>query len=475
MKTIKTIIFLTFLIAINPVATSQNWNLVWQDEFNNGISSDWVFETGNNSGWGNEELQYYRRENAVVENGKLVITAKRENFGGQQYTSARMKTQGRRKFKYGKVEASIAMPSGQGLWPAFWMLGSNITSVGWPACGEIDIMEHVNSESEVHGTIHWQDDKGNYALYGGHTDVNINNYHVYSVEWNEKSIKWFVDGNQYHEVNTSNGINGTSEFHNDFFLLFNLAVGGKWPGFSIDNSKIPASMYVDYVRVYQKNENNFSHFIEAENYTAMKGVQIEDTSDSGEGQNVGWIDTGDWMAYNNINIPVSGNYTVQYRVASINGGNLSLDINAGASKLGEITIPPTGGWQNWKTISHLVYINAGTHNFGIFAIKGGWNLNWVSIKGQSSKINTTKSVSTNTGTSLEELSVYPNPFTNTIQFSANLKNAKITIFNALGYEISSSKIIDATIPMDLSNLSTGLYLVTIEKDGIKKTKRLFKE
>ncbi|MHA7060308.1 glycoside hydrolase family 16 protein, partial [Aquimarina sp. M1] len=257
MDTIKIILFLTFFIIVNKVANSQSWDIVWQDEFDNGISSDWVFETGNgSSGWGNNELQYYRRENATVENGKLVITAKRESVGGYNYTSSRMKTQGRKSFKYGKIEARIALPSGQGLWPAFWMLGDNISSVGWPACGEIDIMEHVNTSPDVHGTIHWQDNNGNYASYGGYTQANITEYHVYSVEWDENSIKWFVDGNQYHIVDISNGINGTSEFHNEYFLLLNLAVGGNWPGFSIDDSKLPARMYVDYVRVYRAGSGN---------------------------------------------------------------------------------------------------------------------------------------------------------------------------------------------------------------------------
>ncbi|WP_108869645.1 carbohydrate-binding protein [Aquimarina aquimarini] len=475
MKTIKTAFFILFLILISPSAISQNWNLVWQDEFTNGISHDWVFETGNNSGWGNKELQYYRQENANVENGKLVITAKREDFGGQQYTSARMKTQGRKKFKYGKIEARIAMPTGQGLWPAFWMLSSNITTLGWPACGEIDIMEHVNSDPEIHGTIHWKDGQGNYASHTGHTAVTPNNYHIYSVEWDKNSIKWFVDGHQYNEVDISNGINGTSEFHDEYFVLFNLAVGGKWPGFVVDNNKLPARMYVDYVRVYQDNTDNLPTRIEAENYTAMKGVQVENTADHGGGQNVGWIDTDDWMSYHNISIPVSGYYTVQYRVASMYGGNLSLDINAGASKLGEITIPATGGWQNWETISHTVYINAGTHNFGIFASKGGWNLNWFSIKAQTSKTNDTKNSLTNTNTFLEELSIYPNPFTNSIQFNTNLKNTKVIILNALGHKMMTPKINQAENTMDLSHLPKGLYLLTIEKDGIKITKRIVKQ
>ncbi len=573
MKTIKTVLSLVFFIT-SSLAISQSWNLVWQDEFNNGISPDWVFETGRgSSGWGNNELQYYRRENAKVENGQLIITARKENFGGANYTSARMKTQGRRTFKYGKIEARIALPSGQGLWPAFWMLGSNISSVGWPACGEIDVMEHINNEPDVHGTIHWQDNNGNYASYGGHTAVNVNNYHVYSIEWNENNIKWFVDGNQYHEVNISNGINGTSEFHNEYFLLLNLAVGGNWPGFTIDDSRLPARMAVDYVRVYNKSggggnsvatiyqhcsyggyaiglgegtytrgqliglgignddissvkvqpgyqailyfDDNFtgtsiiktgdtsclvsdgfndqvtsiiisktsgggsSQTIEAESYTSMSGVQKENCSEGG--QNVGYIDTGDWMAYTNINFPSSGNYQIEYRVASaVGGGTLSADINAGATVLGQVNIPNTGGWQNWTTVSHTVNVNAGTYPFGVYAVSGGWNINWIKITKQNNvrSFNSTLAHSTKLDEERKKISttsIFPNPFTNVIQFNFDTHNANIVVFDNLGRTVIAPRTIESGKSIDLSDLEKGLYLVTIEKEGLKETKRILKE
>ena len=153
----------------------------------------------------------------TIENGALVITAKRENFGGMAYTSARMKTQGLKTFRFGRIEARMKLPNFMGAWPAFWMLGANLPQVGWPASGEIDIMEHVNAENRVYGTIHWQDATNQYASYGGNTATTVTDWHVYAVEWDTNTIRWFVDGNKYHEVNIANGVNGTDEFQKDFF------------------------------------------------------------------------------------------------------------------------------------------------------------------------------------------------------------------------------------------------------------------
>ncbi|ELR73792.1 Endo-1,4-beta-xylanase A precursor [Fulvivirga imtechensis AK7] len=480
MKTIKQTLLLLAGLALSHICLAQTWQLVWQDEFTNGISSDWVFETGNgSSGWGNNELQYYRRENATVQNGNLVITAKRENYRGYNYTSARMKTQGRKNFRYGKIEARIALPSSMGLWPAFWMLGSNITSVGWPACGEIDIMEHVNTSPDIHGTIHWQDHNGNYASYGGHTATNVTGYHVYSIEWNESTIKWFLDGQQYHVVDISNGVNGTGEFHNEFFLLLNMAVGGNWPGFNIDNNALPASMYVDYVRVYQGGgSSNFSVFKEAEQYSAMSGVQTESTSDTGGGLNVGWIDTGDWMAYNSINIPSSGYYTVEYRVASINGGQLSLDLNGGSVVLGSRSVPATGGWQNWTTISHSVYINAGTYNFGIYAQSGGWNINWWRITQQNSS-----SARIANGTMGEkaieegivEFKLYPNPAHDVLRIHFGSTEASGRIVDTSGREVLKINNIKPGDIVDISSLNRGMYIIEINTVEQVFSQRIIKE
>lgn len=257
-KLLSFFLLFTLLVALLPVGhagAAPNWNLVWSDEFNGNAlnSANWSAEIGTGqNGWGNNELQYYtnRPENVRVADGNLVITARKEPYGGMNYTSARIKTQNLKSFTYGKIEARIKLPSGQGLWPAFWMLGSNIDALGWPKCGEIDIMERVNNNPHVNGTVHW--DAGGHADYGRASgNLDFSQYHVYSIEWDSKYIRWFVDGQEYNAFYIENGTGNTEEFQRPFFLLLNLAVGGNWPGSPDPSTPFPAQMLVDYVRVYQ--------------------------------------------------------------------------------------------------------------------------------------------------------------------------------------------------------------------------------
>ncbi|MWV42667.1 family 16 glycosylhydrolase [Paenibacillus sp. HJL G12] len=260
-KMLCLIVLFSLLIAMMPANITNaapTWNLVWSDEFNGNSldKSNWKTEIGTGTGgWGNNELQYYtdRQENVQVTGGNLVITARKEAYGGMNYTSARIKTQGLHSFTYGKIEARIKLPSGQGLWPAFWLLGSNIDSVGWPKSGETDIMERVNNNPYVNGTVHW--DANGQADYGQVSgNIDFSQYHVYSVEWDSKYIKWFVDGQQFNAFYIENGTGNTEEFQRPFFLLLNLAVGGNWPGSPNNSTQFPAQMLVDYVRVYQSSD-----------------------------------------------------------------------------------------------------------------------------------------------------------------------------------------------------------------------------
>ncbi|MCR5377530.1 MAG: glycoside hydrolase family 16 protein [Fibrobacter sp.] len=232
---------------------------LWHDEFDSIDTTKWTFETGTGaSGWGNNEWQYYtgRSENAYVQDGILHIRANKEDYEGAKYTSARMITKGKYSFTYGTVEARIALPVGKGIWPAFWMLGENIDAVSWPACGEIDIIEAVNSESIVYGTNHWQTE-GNQADYGNNTndfhgakkELDITQFHTYKMVWNSEVIAMYVDDFKYHEISIKESAGGTDAFHKPQFFILNVAVAGNWPGFEVDDTQFPNEMLVDYIRV----------------------------------------------------------------------------------------------------------------------------------------------------------------------------------------------------------------------------------
>ena len=233
------------------------YTLAWNDEFSGAAlnTSDWTYETGG-GGWGNNEWQYYRAENTSVANGYLTIEARQENFGGRNYTSSRLITKDKQSFRYGRIDIRAVMPEGQGIWPALWMLGSNISTVGWPRSGEIDIMEMVGGsgrEDTVHGTGHW-DNNGSNASYGGDYTLNsgtfADEFHVFTIEWDSSVIRWFVDDVQYHALSITSA--GLSEFREEFFFIFNIAVGGNWPGYPDGSTSFPQRMLVDYVRVFEK-------------------------------------------------------------------------------------------------------------------------------------------------------------------------------------------------------------------------------
>jgi hypothetical protein len=232
--------------------------LIWSDEFNGTTisSANWGFDLGG-GGWGNNELQNYtnRPENARVANGLLTIEARRENFGGNAYTSARMKTQGKQSFGINTwVEARINAPEGQGIWPAFWMLGNSISTVGWPSCGEIDIMEiQGQNPARNFGTIHWADANGQHASFGGIFNSSSSltaGFHTFAVSRTSTTIRWYVDRVQYAEANISGGINSTSEFQAPFFIILNVAVGGNFVGNPDGSTIFPQQLQVDWVRVW---------------------------------------------------------------------------------------------------------------------------------------------------------------------------------------------------------------------------------
>ena len=242
------------------VGNEPGYQLVWSDEFDVAGApnpSYWTYDLGDGCsigicGWGNGEDQYYtdRSDNVIVEDGLLKIISKKESFSGSSYTSARIKTKGLFDFKYGKVEIRAKLPETQGTWPAIWMLGSNIDAVSWPTCGEIDIKEQRGWDKDnVLGTCHWENPStGSNASYGEETNLptSTSEFHVYKLEWSESTIKIAVDDSEYYEL----VFDATFPFDKEFFLLFNIAVGGTLGG-TIDPSFTSDMMEIDYVRVFQ--------------------------------------------------------------------------------------------------------------------------------------------------------------------------------------------------------------------------------
>ncbi len=235
------------------------YSLAWSDEFTGSTinTTTWNFEIGNNGGWGNHELETYTNstQNAFVSNGNLIIEARQQSSGSSNtYTSARMTTKGKQRFQFGRVDIRAKLPSGKGVWPALWMLGDNIDAVNWPACGEIDIMELLGqTPNTMYGTLHWGADfaqhqsKGtNYVLASG---AFSDKFHVYSMVWVQDTVKLLVDDQAYLTVKASDV--SPNPFNSKFFFIFNVAVGGDWPGPPDGTTGLPQRMVVDYVRVFQ--------------------------------------------------------------------------------------------------------------------------------------------------------------------------------------------------------------------------------
>ena len=404
------------------LATAQEipgWTLVWQDEFDgpNIDTSKWSHEV-NGDGGGNNELQYYtaRSQNSFIENGNLVIQALEENYLGKDYTSARMRTLNKGDWTYGRFEARMKLPYGQGLWPAFWMLPTDWVYGGWAASGEIDIMENIGSEpSRVHGTLHYGGPWPNNTYSGAPYDLPSGNvystFHTYAVEWEPGEFRWYVDGVHYQTQNSWYSTAGSypAPFNQRFHILLNVAVGGNWPGSPNGSTVFPQRMEVDYVRVYASTNTppststpyfgtplDIPGTIEAEDYdiggqglayfdsdTGNNGnqyrgddVDIEVCTDTGGGYNVGWTANGEWMKYT-VDVAPAGDYTIISRVARGTGGSGAFHIEVdGVDVTGSISVQDTGGWQNWinKTTSNVA-LGSGEQVVQIVIESGEININ----------------------------------------------------------------------------------------------------
>jgi beta-glucanase (GH16 family) len=423
--------FLTLLtlVTLGAPLGAASWNLVWYDNGDGAAntlpdSSKWRFDTGG-GGWGNNELETYtnRVQNARYDGaGNLVIEARAENYTGsdginRNYTSARLQTGATFSQAYGRMEARIKIPYGQGIWPAFWMLGTNIGGVGWPSCGEIDIMENVGYEpNTVHGTIHGPGYSGGNGIGLGYNTGSplANAFHVYAVEWEPNVIRWYIDNTLYETRTPADLPAGTTwVYDHNFFMILNLAVGGGWPGNPDGSTVFPQQMTVDYVRVYTRNTTQGPYggtarpipgTVQCEDFdeggpgvaygdstAANQGgatrtdeqPDLEACTDAGGGYDLGWTVAGEWLEYT-VNVAAAGPYAFSARVASLGaGGSFHLQMDAVDVAGSTLSVPDTGGWQNWQTVGPVTgNLPAGQHVLQIHmdsngATGGIGNLNWV--------------------------------------------------------------------------------------------------
>ena len=462
-----------------------DWEPVWCDEFEytgTPTSSKWTYDVGG-SGWGNGEAQYYKsadEDNSYVDDGVLTITAIKEYFNGNSYTSARLVSTNEGNFTYGKIQVMAKLPGGRGTWPAIWMLPTDWVYGNWPHSGEIDIMEYVGYDPNiVHGTIHTGAYNHSLGTQVGESIV-INTaeteFHLYEMDWEPGFIELFVDGVSYAvfeynpEDNTTIANSEAWPFDEEFHLLMNIAVGGAWGGAQgIDDSIFPQELVVDYVRVYQKDyagmdmsaplevtnlelldssrnslyvtwdkavddvmvkeyeiyiddtlfetttvngyliedlepdteynigiksvdfvdnkselvsldfstlaTQSISERIEAEDYSLMNGIQLETTQDTEGSENVGWIDSGDFLEYV-LKVEEAGIYQLNFRYASPNG-NGAFDFSQDGNLLFNLELDYTGGWQSWANkSSNGVSLSIGEYTFRMDITESEFNFNY---------------------------------------------------------------------------------------------------
>jgi beta-glucanase (GH16 family) len=407
-------ILLACAFIASPAAAQEAWELVWSDEFDGSSldASNWSPQIGTGTayglpaGWGNNELQYYTNsaDNIQVSDGTLKIIARQQNFGGRNYTSARLRTLNKQEFLYGRVEARMKLPSTQGIWPAFWMLPTNSPYGIWASSGEIDVMESVNIADRIYGTLHfgnqWPNNQSAGPRYSDGTDFS-NDFYTYRVDWEPDSFTWYINDVPFGTINNASWFsaaapgNSRAPFDTPYHLLMNVAVGGNFPGNPTGASNFPQTLEVDYVRVYERVQLPFQDephaipgTIEAEDFdigvqgmsyndcdTSNNGGQYRDTgvdieaSDEG-GFNVGWMCEGEWIEYT-VNVETAGVYQLDARLASpFTGGAYSIEKD-GEDLTGTVFFLATGGWQSWSDISTTLELEAGEQvlrfvNEGIF-------------------------------------------------------------------------------------------------------------
>lgn len=537
------------------------WKLAWSDEFDYTGKPDptkWRYETGG-GGWGNGESQYYTDgDNADVANGNLIITAKKESYGGNEFTSTRLNSKDEVDFLYGRIEVKAKLPSTNGTWPAIWTLPTDWVYGGWPNCGEIDIMEHsaTYNYGYVFGTVHtgaYNHSAGTQKGGGITFDDVTNTYHTYAIEWYPDYIEWFVDDVLIFRFD--NEYKTTAEWPYDIphHLILNIAIGGGLGGDIDLDGTWPQEMIIDYVRVYDfelgkdddidpeeptnlsvtpkwttadvnwnLSKDNYAveyyyvfldgvkidsvigteyalselietteyivglqakdyagnlsdtvfhtfstteitgmpvpGVIQAEDYTNAEGIDAQDTEDSGGGENIGWIDANDWMTYT-IDVKEDIEYRAGFRMASESAGSIQL-LDEDNSEIISVSTPNTGDWQAWQTVvSEPFTLNTGLQTIKVTTNTGGFNLNWIEIKGKDDFVGINQ-------ISSESLALYPNPLRGnslTVKLSGTQESSMVYITAMDGKTLYSARkdVINGQIELHDLNLKQGLYIVSV--------------
>ena len=621
--TSTTVLAATIIVLAGLITPAHaTWSLVWSDEFN-GTSLDtgnWNTDIGTGCpslcGWGNNELQYYRAQNVSVTGGNLIITTLAQSYGGASYTSGKITTRNKQTFLYGRFEMRAKIPTGGGMWPAFWMLPQDDVYGGWAASGEIDIMESSNSTTSVGGTIHYGGSYPNNTYSGGSYSLGganfADDFHVYAIEWEPDEMRWYVDGVLYSTKTSAQWYtdaapgNPQAPFDQAFFLILNAAIGGNYTGCTSPGcitASLPQQFLVDYVRVYTdianapptvtvtspvsgsalpagnitidavasdtdgsiatvEFYNGFAYLgedtsapysfvwsavpdgcyeivartidnlggvstdavditvgagcgqapylgsafvfptkIEAEDYDsggegiayhdadagnnggqyrAAEGVDIESCSDAGTGYNVGWMSPTEWLEYT-VSVPLPGDYTFDIRVASLNGGGtFRLEFN-GTDKTGNVTVPVTGGWQSWTTVSATATLSAGTQTMRFVPTSDGFNLNYFDVVSVPTAIG---AGGQRARTALHPC--YPNPFNPRTTISYDLQiRAPVTlaVYDVAGKRVKT--LIDAEVTgagrhqriwdgRDESGrvVASGVYFYRLDAGAYSQTRRM---
>ena len=505
-------IIILLLITYSSILAT-DWVLVWSDEFDTGEKPDetkWSYATdGNTSDWWNEELQNYTtrdEDNAWIEDGTLIIEARNEKTTWEgddvekDYTSARLITKGKGDWTYGKFEIRAKLPTGQGTWPAIWMLGSTLDYGNWPACGEIDIMENLGHEPEkVYATIHCE--AYNHSIgqtFGNTTTVSTTatEFHVYSLEWTPDTIKVGIDGENYFSFGNQDISYREWPFDKDHHLLLNVAMGG-WAG-EVDPENLPQRMTVDYVRVYQDTtihiedtpvviedeqvtNSTFDTDVSPWNLYEANGADGAVAATNGELDfSVSTLGDFSWdVQLNHTNIKIEEGVEYEFRFDA--KADAVKEINAGIGKnygtYSTYLIETVELSTTMETYSYIFTADTSDYVCKIF-FNIAEDLSDVTLDNiYFTKVGTTGNIETTVVPNKVSLSVYPNPFNpvTTISFSTPLDGGKVTIYNILGEKITGFDTIKAgsnTFSFDGSKMASGIYFLKINQNSNVYTRKM---